>query len=482
MIKNIFKKGIEIIKANPMLLALPLLYFFPQYFGELGLVSFIALTNTRSIDLEKSSSQYLSITDANQTGLDLSTTPFTLSAWIKLESLGSFQGIISKRQTIGTGGGYTLFVNSSNKLALEIGNGGGADVVISNTTLTTGVWYFVTALRDGTNMEVWINGVDDSASVVADGAEDVNNSEDFAIGAYRTTTPDNFFDGLIDQANVFNDARSSAELLAEYNSGNGFIYDGDEAGLVGYWEMENDLLDKTSNDNDLTNNNSATFSTDVPFVGVINLALTETLTFVDTQINLISKAIDEVITLVDDVITAMIFTKLFTETITLVDTLIKQIGKTFDEVITLADSIIRDMTRTLEEVITLVDTITTSTVFTKLLTETLPLVDFVKRTVVKVFEETITLVDQISIQKSLTKLITETLTLVDSVKRTFFVVYTEALTLVDTFEKVLIANIFIKETLNIVDRLLGKINGVNFKWHKKYTDVVSTYFKKYLDN
>ena len=43
--------------------------------------------------------------------------------------------------------------------------------------------------------------------------------------------------------------------------------DGDEAGLVGYWKLNNSLLDETSNDNDLTNNNSATFSTDVPFSG-----------------------------------------------------------------------------------------------------------------------------------------------------------------------------------------------------------------------
>ena len=47
---------------------------------------------------------------------------------------------------------------------------------------------------------------------------------------------------------------------------------GDEAGLVGYWKLNNSLLDETSNNNDLTNNNSATFSTTVaPIGGTIGL-------------------------------------------------------------------------------------------------------------------------------------------------------------------------------------------------------------------
>jgi len=42
-------------------------------------------TNTHSLDVERSSSQYASISDANQVGLDL-TPPLTISMWIKTES------------------------------------------------------------------------------------------------------------------------------------------------------------------------------------------------------------------------------------------------------------------------------------------------------------------------------------------------------------------------------------------------------------
>jgi len=42
---------------------------------------------------------------------------------------------------------------------------------------------------------------------------------------------------------------------------------GTETGLKGYWKLNDSLLDETTNNNDLTNVNSAVFSTDVPFGG-----------------------------------------------------------------------------------------------------------------------------------------------------------------------------------------------------------------------
>lgn len=218
--------------------------------------------NTDSIDLEKSSSQYLSIVDGSQTGLDLSTTPFTLQCWYKPESVGLNYGLISKRQAIATTGGYTLYINASDKIQLEVGNiGVGADTVTGNTSLSAGTWYHITAVRDGTNMKVYLNAVDDSSSTVTDNARNVDNAHAFAIGALRTDTPDNYADGLVDDVRVYNVARTEAQVLADYQT----QLDGDEANLQGYWTLNGALTDKTSNNNDLTNNNAAVFSQVVPF-------------------------------------------------------------------------------------------------------------------------------------------------------------------------------------------------------------------------
>jgi len=42
-----------------------------------------------------------------------------------------------------------------------------------------------------------------------------------------------------------------------------------EAGLVAYYKFNDSALDETSNNNDLTLVNSPTYSTDVPFSGVV---------------------------------------------------------------------------------------------------------------------------------------------------------------------------------------------------------------------
>ena len=92
-----------------------------------------------------------------------------------------------------------------------------------------------------------------------------DNVSDFAIGARESTsTYGNFFDGLVDEVRVWNDIRSAAEILANYNK----ELTGSEAGLVGYWKLNNDYTDsQSSGNNDLTATGSPVFSTDVPFVG-----------------------------------------------------------------------------------------------------------------------------------------------------------------------------------------------------------------------
>ena len=59
------------------------------------------MANSHSLDLESSSSQYASITDASQTGLDI-TGDLTIELWAKFESLPSEYNysIVSKWEAI----------------------------------------------------------------------------------------------------------------------------------------------------------------------------------------------------------------------------------------------------------------------------------------------------------------------------------------------------------------------------------------------
>ena len=229
------------------------------------------MANTNSINLEESSSQYLSITDANQTGLDF-TGDFTLEAWIKIEQLPSTVSSrfrIICRDNITTGNrAYDLMINIDDKIDLFYFDSNGkisyARIDTALTNSDVGVWMHIAVAVDVSSQTFlfYKNGdVVDSTVNVANASSVAQGDPDFAIGGRPAASPDSFFDGLIDEVRVWDDIRTSSEISDNYEK----ELNGDEDNLQGYWKLNNSLLDETSNNNDLTNNNSATFSDDVPF-------------------------------------------------------------------------------------------------------------------------------------------------------------------------------------------------------------------------
>jgi hypothetical protein len=60
---------------------------------------------------------------------------------------------------------------------------------------------------------------------------------------------------------VWSDIRSEAEIQTNYQR----ELAGNEDNLVAYWKLNNNYLDETTNDNDLTASGSPVFSDNVPF-------------------------------------------------------------------------------------------------------------------------------------------------------------------------------------------------------------------------
>src|SRR4030042_237879 len=168
------------------------------------------MANTHSLDLEVDSSQYAYITNANQTGLGFTTGVFTVGCWIKLETTGIGQGIISKRN--GDTSGYSLYVGSDNQLYFDCRGGGNSDTAISTSTILGSTWTHVTGLRNGSNLLVYINAIDVTSGSVTDNTRDVSNTSPFALGLYSTSTPDAYFDGKIDEVRIWNDVRTTQEI------------------------------------------------------------------------------------------------------------------------------------------------------------------------------------------------------------------------------------------------------------------------------
>jgi hypothetical protein len=237
------------------------------------------MANTHSLDLEASSSQYASIADGSQTGLDLSGD-FTLEAWIRFESLpgsGRF-GIVDKADGGNGQTAYSLYYDLANsRIALFIsddGSGGANTEGYVSWSPSTDTWYHVAVSYNTstTTAKFYIGESQQGSDVTTfDQASIFNSDKEFIIGASHGNPSiiASFFDGLVDEVRVWSDVRTITEIADNYD----LELEGDEANLVGYWQFNNDYLDQTSNDNDLTASGSPVFSSTVPFVGGTSYAL-----------------------------------------------------------------------------------------------------------------------------------------------------------------------------------------------------------------
>jgi len=110
-------------------------------------------TGENSADFENDSTEYLSITDAAQTGLDISGASgvFSFSAWVKFESMGATQYLAGKGGT-----NLQLLLVSTNKMRLF---SSGTELT-GITTISAGRWYHFGFVYDKGNsiQSIYIDG------------------------------------------------------------------------------------------------------------------------------------------------------------------------------------------------------------------------------------------------------------------------------------------------------------------------------------
>jgi len=140
-------------------------------------------------DFERDNSEYLSITDGSQVGLDLVGKYPTFLVWLKPESISVLQYIIEHN---GTGFGYDLHINAGNTIGSYF-NGG---VAITTGVVTAGTFIHVAFTLDGAAHKLWLNSVNDgtSASVLIP----ADDTDPVRLGS-RSTTVTSLYDGLMDE-------------------------------------------------------------------------------------------------------------------------------------------------------------------------------------------------------------------------------------------------------------------------------------------
>ncbi len=238
---------------------------------------------TKSLDLEQSSSQYALISDASQTGLDI-TGNFTIEVWVKLEALPSTGGadfaVVNKLANSAIGG-YRLNITAADKVLCSFINASDQVSQVQTTSAAfdggdVGVWRHlavsVTVASGSAGIIVYKDGSSLSTTSDSNAATTVgNNTKNFSVGASNTdTTPAQFFDGKMVLMRVWSSARTQGQI-----TGNWCTVLGATTGLQAEWTFDNVYTDDSGNSNTLTPTNSPVFSSDVPalcaVVGPANL-------------------------------------------------------------------------------------------------------------------------------------------------------------------------------------------------------------------
>lgn len=179
----------------------------------------------------------------------LNPTSFTMEAWVKVNSFGNHQAIMSSREDLPSFLGYTMYINgSSNNLCFQTGTGSGWEDFNTDYILTTS-WTHVAMSYDGTTKRVYANGVLVGSQAGSYAQNTINN---FQIGCEGSGSPVYYYNGEIDEVRIWNTARTEDEIRETMYK----ELQGNESNLVAYYSFEDGtgttLADGTSNSHDGT--------------------------------------------------------------------------------------------------------------------------------------------------------------------------------------------------------------------------------------
>ncbi len=134
----------------------------------------------------------------------------TISAWAKRSrDVNAFEGIAAKWTGSGNIRSFGLFVENSGEWAFHLSSDGTENVnVVSNSQATNDGWHHILGTYDGTNMFLFIDGINQTDTDTISGIK--NSNRQFMIGDFQ----DGFlFFGSIDEVKVYNRTLSAEEIL-----------------------------------------------------------------------------------------------------------------------------------------------------------------------------------------------------------------------------------------------------------------------------
>ncbi len=204
----------------------------------------------------------------------------TYAAWIYVKgSAGTYRGIITSDQLNPAYNGLNLVVPSDNTISMCAMSGGSYLYVSTPWTVSANTWYYVVGVHDSSNNNsLYVNGKLEKSGVQA-----VTQPGNYIkLGRFYTDSDAYYFNGVIDEARIYNRTLSASEILALYNTSKSYHVEfksyptisgnnetpaptlTDETGLVGYWKMD-DLTNGNTTDSSGGDNNGSITGTTIAY-------------------------------------------------------------------------------------------------------------------------------------------------------------------------------------------------------------------------
>ena len=206
---------------------------------------------------------YLQLGDQNIFSFGNGTTdsPFSISYWIKPQTVAAGTGIFGKESSVSTREYSAMFSYNNVRIRLWDNVNGGHLTLGSANPLSVNVWHHIVMTYDGsgndTGLKIYVNASIPAQSTASSGTYVAmsNTAADFTIGAVFGSY---FYEGNMDEFSMFNIELTAAQVLAIYNAGTPTNLTSHD-GLIGWWRMGDSGAYPLINDSS-TNTNNATMT------------------------------------------------------------------------------------------------------------------------------------------------------------------------------------------------------------------------------
>lgn len=147
------------------------------------------------------------------------TDAMTVDVWVQANSLLGGPSAVVKKSDFGQANGYAIEMAGSQMAFYVSLNNAGWQSAISMTKLVPDTWYHVAGTYDGSAIRIYVNGALEGENDVADTIAVSTNHLNIGRDPSNPADASRFWDGLIDEVQLFNRALAPSEILTIYQAG-----------------------------------------------------------------------------------------------------------------------------------------------------------------------------------------------------------------------------------------------------------------------